>query len=131
MSTGLSASYSFRSIRAPTTLPTPGTFPMAAMSASSIVLLTMSSVFFWEIVKSALPTWRIWVAVSFRLAVRTPSAVTAITPIATAAAVSVAAQRTSRDVVPDEPDESHAAPGPLTNSLSTLTRTHHDRALRA
>ena len=57
------------------------------MSVWAIELLMMSSVFFWATVKSALPTDRIWVAVSFRLAVSTPRAITAITPMATADAV--------------------------------------------
>ncbi len=75
-------------------LATPGTRPISCRSVSLIVPLRMSLPFS-ATVKSAFPTFRIDVAASWRLAVSTPSASTAPTPMATATPVS--AERSLRD----------------------------------
>ena len=115
---------------APTALFTPGIRRSAAMSSSAIVLLMRSSVCFCATVKSAVPTRSSWVAVTLRELVSTPRATTAVTPIATAAAVSPARsgrpriwRRTSpRNVTAGRPAESVASSDHGRSAASRGTR---------
>ena len=79
--------------KVPIALSTPGARRNASMSCLSSELSRMSDTPRCETVKSALPVRRIDTAVWRSEYVRTPSVMTAVTPIATASAVTAARKR--------------------------------------
>ena len=91
----------------PIALSTPFVAPIASISCFVIVLYSTSEAPFCETLKSAFPSCSTDTAVSRSEVVSTPSASTAVTPIATATAVTTATQAPAPHVVHEQPDERH------------------------